>query len=172
MTPPNRVFVCAGPDCKVIRFRWHSPQSKWLLLFVLCSPIALGIGWNGLLASHYAQAILATLDSCFLYVALAGWFNSSTITLTVDQLSVRHGPFPWPGNRSLPAKSIRSLEVTVYYEQNDNNERLTYRLMATKADGDKIRLISAFDKGDHDAAEYIRQTLAGWMGIGDSVSRP
>jgi hypothetical protein len=167
---PERVFVGIGPDGKVIRFRWHSSASKWLVLFVICSPIALAIGWNDLLTSRYAQGILAILAFCFLYIALAGWLNASTITLTRNQLSVRHGPFPWPANRRLPAKSIRGLKVVEHYVQTENGKRLTYRLIATNLLGDIIRLISAFDKSDHDAAEYIRQTLGEWLGLNDSVS--
>jgi hypothetical protein len=170
MTLPERVFVDIGPDGKIIRFRWHSPASKWLVLFVICSPIALAIGWNDLLTSRYAQGILAILAFCFLYVALAGWFNASTITLTRNHLSVRHGPFHWPGNRRLPAKSIRGLKVVEHYIQTENGKRLTYRLIATNLHGDNIRLISAFDKSDHDAAEYTRKTLAEWLGLNDSVS--
>jgi hypothetical protein len=169
MTPPERVFVDTGPDGKVIGFRWHSPSSKWLVLFVLFSPIALGIGWFDLLTSLYAQGILAILACCFLYCALAGWLNASTITLAGNQLSVRHGPFPWPGNRRLPAKSIRGLEVVEHYVQTETGERLTYRLIATNLRGDKIRLISAFNENDRDAAEYARRTLAQWLGLNDSV---
>jgi hypothetical protein len=171
MTPPERVFVGTGPDGRVIRFCWHSSASKWLVLFVLCSPIALGVGWDDLRTSRYAQGIMAILAVFFLYVALAGWLNTSTLTLTRDQLSVRHGPFPWPGNRRLPAKSIRGLKVVEHYIRTENGKRLTYRLIATTLHGDTIRLISAFDKSDCDAAEYTRQTLAAWLGLNDSSSR-
>jgi hypothetical protein len=170
MMLPERVFVDNGPDGKVIRFRWHSPASKWLVLFVLCLPIAFGIGWDDLLTSRYAQGILATLAFCFLYLAMAGWLNTSTITVARNHLSVRHGPFPWPGNRCLPAKSIRRLEVVEHYVQTENGERLTYRLIATNLRGDKIRLISVFNESDRDAAEYTRQTLSEWLGLNDSVS--
>ncbi len=170
MTPPERVSVDTGPDGNVIRFRWHSSTSRWLVLFVLCSPIALGVGWNDLLTSRYAQGILAILALCFLYLALAGWLNTSTITLARNQLGVRHGPFPWPGNRRLPAKSIRGLAVVEHYVQTENGKRLTYRLIATTIRGETIRLLSAFDKNDHDAAEYTCQTLAEWLGLTDSVA--
>jgi hypothetical protein len=170
MTLPERVFVSTGPDVKVIRFRWHSPESKWLVLYVICSPIVLEIGWHDLLTSRYAQGILAILAFYFLYVALAGWFNSSTIALSGNELTVRHGPFPWPGNRRLTARSILGLQVLEHYVPTETGRRLTYRLTATNLCGDAIRFVSAFNKNDHEAAEYIRQTLTEWLGIKESVS--
>lgn len=160
-SPPERVSV----DNKKIRFHWHSSASKWLLLFVIFSPIAIGIGWQDILTSHFAQAILGALDATFLYIALAGWLNTSTITLAEGCLDVRHGPFPWPGNHRLPAKSIRKLEVEEHYVQTENGERLTYRLVATSLQGKRIRLISAFDKNDYGAANYILQALEEWLGL-------
>jgi hypothetical protein len=161
----ERVFSDSGSAKKILRFRWHSPQSKWLLLYVVCTPIALEIGWHELLTSRYAQTILAILASGFLYVAFAGWFNSSTVTLDGEQLTVKHGPFPWPGNHSLHARTIRALEVVEHYVQTETGQRLTYRLIAKSRNGEDIRLISAFNRDDHDAAEYIRKTLAEWLGI-------
>lgn len=165
---PERVCIDSGHEGKAIGFHWHSSTSKWLVLFVFCAPIALGIGWNDLLTSRYAQGILGILAFSFLYIALAGWFNTNRISLVRNQLNVRHGPYPWPGNKDLPAKSLCGLEVVKHYIQTENSERLTYRLIATTFSGDKIRLISAFDKDDHEVAEYIRQTLAEWLGLTNS----
>lgn len=165
MMTPERVFTDSVSARRIIRFRWHSPQSKWLVLAVICAPIVMEIGWHELLTSRYAQSLLAILASCFLYVAFAGWFNSSTITIEGEQLTVTHGPLPWPGNRSLHVRTIRKFEVVEHYVQTETGQRLTYRLIAKNRSGDDIRLISAFTKDDHNAAEYIRKTLAEWLGM-------
>ena len=167
---PERVRVTEGPEGRSVHFRWHSSASKWLVLFVVVSPIALGIGWQELLTSHFAQAILGTLAGSFLYVALAGWLNTSTVTLAGRELRVRHGPFPWPGMRRIPAALIRALEVEEHYVQTENGQRLTYHLIAVTRTGKRVRIVSAFDRYDQGAAEFLRRTLTEWLGLGEGAS--
>lgn len=162
---PQGVSVVDQPNERRIAFRWHSWSSKWLLLFVIVSPIALGIGWQDFLTSWKAQLIVGVLDTVFLYVALAGWFNSTTIRVEGGQLRVHHRPLPWPGKIELPQNSVRDIEVVEHYVQHENGARLTFRLMAITLDGRRIRLASAFEKDDQTAAEFVANTLKKWLDI-------
>jgi len=164
-TPPKGISVVDKGGERKIAFRWHSWSSKWLLLFVIVSPIALGIGWQDFLTSWKAQVMAGILDAVFLYVAIAGWVNSTTIRVENGQLRVHHGPLPWPGKVGLPQSSVRDIEVVEHYVQNENGERLTFRLMAITPGGRHIKLASAFEKDDQPAAEFVANTVKKWLGI-------
>jgi hypothetical protein len=79
------------------------------------------------------------------YLTLAGFVNSTTVTLGQEQLSVRHSPFPWPGNRTLPTLQILQLfcDRNVSYNR-DNGTNVSYNLYAVLANDVKIRLLSGF----------------------------
>ncbi|MBS1198058.1 MAG: hypothetical protein H6R18_1843 [Proteobacteria bacterium] len=166
-TLPEGVSVVDKTSERSIAFRWHSWSSKWLLLFVIVSPIALGIGWQDFLTSWKAQLIVGVLDAVFLYVVIAGWCNSTTIRVEGSQLRAHHGPLPWPGNVELPQNSVRDIEVAEHYIQHENGERLTFRLMAIRPDGRRIKLATAFEKDDKASAEFVAATLKKWLKIGD-----
>jgi hypothetical protein len=46
-----------------------------------------------------------------LYLSLAQLTNQTTITLSFDELAVRHGPLPWPGRRELFRGDVQQLYV-------------------------------------------------------------
>jgi len=164
---PGGVTVVDETGERTVSFHWHSSSSKWLLLFVIVSPIALGIGWQDFLASTKAQLMVAALDIVFLYIALAGWCNSTTIRAEAGQLVVRHGPFPWPGKVVLPQKNVRDIEVVEHYVQDENGERLTFRIIAVMLGGRRIKLASAFEQDDKASAVFVAGTLKAWLGIGN-----
>jgi hypothetical protein len=168
---PERVSVVIGPEGRSLRFRCRSSASKWLVLFVIAAPIALGITWHDLLTSPLAQAILAVLGSSFPYVALAGWFNTSTLTPAGGQFRVWHSPFPWPGGCRLPAASIRAPAVEDHNVQTETGQRLTFRLIATDQTDRPTRLVFAFDRTDRAAAGYLGQTPANWLPLGTPAGK-
>ncbi len=167
----KHVTVVDNASERSIAIRWHSWMSKWLLLFVIVLPIALGIGWQDFLTSWKAQLILGVLDALFLYVALAGWFNTTTIRVLEGRLQVRHGPMPWPGNVELPQNSVRGFEIVEHYVHDETGDRLTFRLIAVTSGGRRIKLTGAFEKDDRNAAEFVADTLKSWLGIGNGQPR-
>jgi len=78
-------------DAVAIWALWALGEPKWL-------------GWLGF-TPILAVGIAAT------YLSVALFFNKTRLCLQASQLSITHGPLPWPGNRSILTSDIRKLRV-------------------------------------------------------------
>ena len=97
------------------------------------------------------------------YGVLAGFINRTVISFDRQQLSVRHGPLPWWGNRAVPIREIRQLFTK---ESNvKKNGASTYNLFYTTADGRAKKLLSGLDSPD--TVVFIEQQIEGWLNISD-----
>ena len=79
------------------------------------------------------------------YATLAGFLNSTAVEVGQGELSVRHFPLPWGGNRTLAAGQI----VQLHCEQklsnkNQNSSNIVYNLYATLNGGTRLQLLSGF----------------------------
>ncbi|MCC7014908.1 MAG: hypothetical protein IT454_20265 [Planctomycetes bacterium] len=99
-----------------LTWRWFQPLH--VLLACFC------IAWDGFLVVWYSIVFGGEVVNWIMmlfpighlavgvaltYATLAGFVNSTRITLDRRELSVRHGPLPWAGNRTLPAADIAQL---------------------------------------------------------------
>lgn len=100
-----------------LRRRWFQAQHVFLLFFC--------IAWDSFLVFWYGNAVGADASWLMIvfplghvavgvglsYWVIAGFLNRTTLTLTPEALSVRHGPIPWRGNASFARADIRGVEL-------------------------------------------------------------
>ena len=83
----------------------------------------------------------------------------------MGQLTIRHGPLPWPGNHTLNSADIEQLFCQEKFRQGKHGGSYTYEVHAVLTDGTKKELVSGLD--DADQAIFIEQQLEDHLGIED-----
>jgi hypothetical protein len=100
------------------------------------------------------------------YSVIASLLNSTTVLVDGDRLSIRHGPVPWSGNRSLDIADIIQLYCDDNYATSnrttDSSLTWRYNLNAMLVDGRKLKLLSGLPK---DQALFCEQQLEEWLAI-------
>ena len=119
--------------------------------------------WNWIMiifpVGHVAVGIGVT------YSTLAGFVNDTRISVEDGQLTVRHGPLPWPGNRSFQTVDIDQLFTEQNTHRAKGGQTFTYRLCAVMKDGRKEVVLSGSDEIDH--ILFLEQRLEAELGIKD-----
>jgi len=152
----------------VLSRKWFSIGAVLLLVFA--------IFWDGFLFTFYKMmlsgdtvpigAVLfpvlhVAAGVGITYSAIAGLVNKTTITVGVDQLTIRHGPIPWRGNRTL----YRSDFVQLYVEEVRRKNNTSYRLNAVLANQKKLKLLSGID--ERSQAIFVEKEIEKFMDIQD-----
>lgn len=152
-----------------MRRSWYSHQLFFLAFFC--------VFWDGFMINWYYMILGAESSpgAMFLvfpllhvavgvgltYRTLAGFLNKTWITVADGEVTVRHGPLPWLGNRKVPPGEIQQL----YCEQikGKNGHSSSYTLSAVLRDGRKIDLIKSLPN----AAQvlYFEQRIEEHLGI-------
>jgi hypothetical protein len=100
------------------------------------------------------------------YAALSLLFNRTFIDVRDGLLSVRHGPFPWPGGKQVQTSDLEQLYCEEYVAYRQNN-RPVYRIALralTKA-GDRIKIVGGLDGAEQGV--YLEQLLEKHLRIED-----
>lgn len=159
---PERVSMQDDATLRTIRFRWHWTHSKWRLILAAALPLGVIIGWKNPASLNTALWIASLIALGVLYIALAGWCNSTTFSVKQSKLTVRHHPMPWFGGLSIPANSLRDIEVEEYESRTKYGPHIKYRLIGRTLSGQTIRLASVFDTQDKAAAQFVCDCLESW----------
>jgi hypothetical protein len=93
------------------------------------------------------------------YMVLTGFVNSTVITVESDQLTIKHRPLPWLGNRTLNRNDF----IQLYCEEVRNKNGSSYRLNAVLQNHKKLKLISGIQ--DRSQAIYFEREIERFMGI-------
>ncbi|HEU4558825.1 MAG TPA: hypothetical protein VFS20_13285 [Longimicrobium sp.] len=169
---PEHVEVYEGYGDITIRYRWFGP--KYIFFAVFC------LIWNGFLLFWYTMAwaagstimmlfpILHVAAGVFLtYTTFAGFFNSTTVALDGSQLSVRHGPLPWPGNLTLSTLEVQQLYCEEKISRGKNGLTYTYNLLALLHNGGRKKIVSGLDAPE--LPLWLEQHAEAWMKIRDEA---
>lgn len=153
----------------VIRRRWFQPAKHLTMLF-FC------VFWDGFLAFWYST--LLTVDEKgggpglvfylfpllhvsvgigLTYSAIAGLFNTTLVGIRGEDFFVRHGPIPWRGNRTLPARTITQLFCEEKVSRSKDGDMRTYNLSAILEGGQRVALVTGLPTVDQ--ALFLEQTL-------------
>lgn len=157
------------------RHRWFSPKFLFLTLFCVV--------WDGFLVVWYVMAFAGDAPLAFklfpllhlavgvglTYYTVAGYVNTTTVTLDRGHLGVRHGPLPWFGNLEMDAGRLRQLYCEEQVTRGRNGPRHSYHLKAVTRDGGRIRVVSGLDSPD--VPLYLEQELEEWLKIRDEPVR-
>lgn len=171
---PKRYQVDNFGGTLTIRYRWWTPAILFLVFFAVL--------WNGFMIGWHSIALSsgAWFMSCFglihtavgvflIYLCLACILNTTTIRVDSGQLSIRHHPLPWRGNRTLDSRSIRQLFVKSKTSHSKNGTSTTYELHAvTQTDGQE-ELITGLQ--EQDQALFLEQEIERHLRIEDTPVR-
>ena len=146
---------------------------------------AVGVLWNTILAIVCVKALTRPEPSpaelvfmlphlgvglWLLYFSLAGVLNRTTIDVSRERLSIRHGPLPWPGERDLelPGNCLKQLYGEAWRRSQFLFQRAgtVYDLKALDADGHEVELLSGIE--DRSQVLYLELALEKQLGIEDA----
>jgi hypothetical protein len=85
--------------------------------------------------------------------------------LASQQLSVTHGPLPWPGNLTLPRASLQQLFCEEQVRNGKNGVSYSYNVVAVLQDKSRVKLVTGLDAPEQ--ALFIEQKLERQLGIAD-----
>lgn len=159
-----------------IRWRWFNPSVFFLLPFA--------IAWNAFLVGWYSLA--AQMDQelpwgikllflvfpighvavglALLYGSLILLFNRSEVRIGHQELTVAHGPLPWPGV-TLITDEIEQVYCTPATTQATHKTTPGYNLQVTLKDGSTRKLLGPLT--DQNEALYLEQTIEERLRIRD-----
>ena len=155
-----------------VSWRWFSGMFIFLLFFC--------IAWDSFLVFWYTAAfgmgapwifkvfpiIHLAVGVGLTYFTLAGFLNRTTLELTPDALTVRHGPIPWGGNLTLPVLELVQFYCQERYQPTRRGRPLlTFQLCAVLKDGRKVSVLTGLDEREH--VLFLEQTLEKWLDIKD-----
>jgi hypothetical protein len=172
---PRNVTLEHEADELRIRHRWSSPIHLFLVLFCVV--------WIGILVSWY-QAELGrphprdfalwfpllhvVVGLNLAYATVAGFVNHTLVRAASGELTIRHGPLPWPGGRTIPAREI----AQIYREEiviGDPGDRIRqYRLGVETHDGRRRTLLTCHSA---DLPRFIEEAVERHLGITDRAVR-
>jgi hypothetical protein len=161
-----------------LTLRWH--WFSWHILLVT----GFAVFWNGILFFGFGGAIISGGASPFavlplmilphfwvglamIYYAITGYVNKTTVTVDYGQLTVRHGPLPWWGNRQIEPAHI----VQLYSKENRSGYRRNnqwsgnFEVHAILKQGKHQKLLSGLDSSEQ--ALFVEQTIEDHLGIVD-----
>lgn len=164
----------------IVERRWFEPLKHIFLLF-FC------VVWDGFLVSWYTGLTTAGAQSKagggpglifylfpllhvsvgvgLTYSVVAGFFNTTQIGIRGDDFFVHHGPIPWRGNRTLPARSVTQLFCQEKITKGENGVSRTYSLTALVDGGERLPLVSGLTEIEQ--ALFLEQALEERLGIVD-----
>lgn len=158
-----------GQGLEIIR-RWFGLATIPLLVFC--------VFWNGFMAVWFTIAITqkqftmaafgslhAAVGLGILYTTLAQFFNTTTIRVSYDSVTVRHSPMPWPGQ-----KTVVRADVKQFFSQEDTYETKhghghTYAVRLLTQNEKTIDIITGL--ADRNEALFVEQQVEKYLGIRD-----
>lgn len=166
-----------GGELVITRRWWSTVAVVFLTIFTI---VWNGISWTGFVMVLGEVPLAALFVGLFVLIgALVGYITicvmlNSTVITVGRELTIRHGPMPVPGNRTLAAGELDQLYVTEHISTStsDNGRRSTsvsYQLRARLKDGSGVKLLRAVPEAEE--ALYLEQLIEEELGIEDAPVR-
>lgn len=159
------------PNGVEISRRWYHPRYIFLAFFCAIWNVFL-LFWYGAAFSMNGPAIMflfplihVAVGVMLTYTTLAGFLNTSTISLNRQEISVRHAPLPYPGEKTIPAGDVRQVYTQEHVRHTKNGTTNSYNLSAVTRGGEKLDLLKGLDSPE--AALYIEQQIERYYNIAD-----
>ncbi|MGK0186123.1 MAG: hypothetical protein ACI9R3_001906 [Verrucomicrobiales bacterium] len=157
----------------ILKRRWFSPALFFLLFFC--------IFWNGFMIVWHTISL--TTGAWFMslfglihtavgiglaYGTLAGFMNTTEIKVGRGNLTLRHGPIPWKGNKDIASHSVRQLycKEKISHGKNGPHSRYTVEIVL---DSDKRETLVK-NLNEAEQALFIEQQIEGHLGIQDQAT--
>jgi hypothetical protein len=159
-----------GTGLRFVR-RWF----HWvvLLLIVFC------VAWDSFLIFWYTMAfrqgapwIMVVFPIGHLavgvgltYYVLCMVLNTTTIEIGDGTLSIRHGPLPWRGNRTLPTMELDQLYCKQRVHHSNSGTHETYELYAIERGGKEHKLLAGLLEPED--ALFLEQQIEQYLHLRD-----
>lgn len=168
---PENVSVTQEVDGLRIRYRWLSAKYVFLILFCMA--------WDGFLIFWYRIALTNPSPGNIMlwfpiahvgvgigltYSTLAGLVNHTSVRVSNNELTIRHGPLPWFGGRTIPASEVGQIYREELTSTTRNGTTTRYRLSAVLRDERKRTLLTC---DSADTALFVEQEAERYLGIAD-----
>jgi hypothetical protein len=141
----------------IIVQRWEWATPLLILIGLTCIFVAVVVwGPRGSLATPAGYTYVGALSLGAIVYAAYGLLNRTSFSADDDAFTVRHGPLPWPGNRSLSARDIKRLYVRRVEGRTSKGNTVRFHLMATLVDGVDVD-IDTFSR--HNLAAFVAQRI-------------
>jgi hypothetical protein len=169
---PSRFQVEDRDGATRITWRWFTPVHLFLIFFC--------IAWDGFLLMWYGIALTAEAPLIAIvfpvahvaagvgltYYTLTGLVNRTTVEVSRNQLTIRHHPLPWWGNREVTGRQFTQLYGEEIAKTNKGSTTYSYNLIALDREGRKVKLLSGLTEKDQ--VLYLEQALERRLGIEDA----
>ena len=153
-----------------ITIKWFSPKFIFFLIFCLF--------WDGILSvfvftfisqgEPHMILILSVHGLAGLgltYYTIAGFLNTTIISIAGDQISVKMTPLPWFGMKTINAAGMQQFYCKQKISRGRNSTTITYEVHVKSADSGDYKLIAGLDKEEQ--AFFIEQEIEKYLGIKD-----
>ncbi|HIH44812.1 MAG TPA: hypothetical protein HA257_07015 [Candidatus Methanoperedenaceae archaeon] len=175
ITLPDGVSIRKDILGMMITRRWFRRSILFLTLFTLFwDGVVLSIYWSSIVSGQYNTAMSGSLHAIigiFLtYYVLTGYFNKTYISVNPQSISIRNGPIPALGNKSIGARDVRQLYSKENIQSSRRGISYTYDLYAINSQGKHAKLLSGLENAEQ--VLYIEQQMESFLHIKDEpVSR-
>jgi hypothetical protein len=171
--PAKFAFHDRGSYIEIIR-RWFGPHIIFLTAFV--------IFWDGFLVFWYCMAVksqsLMPLIFPLLHVAvgigltyyvIAGYLNKTFIKADYMNISIRHRPVPFFGNKTIKSSDVRQLYSKERISHSRSGTSVSFQVQALTHSGKTVKLLSGLETSEQ--ALYIEQQIERFLNIEDKAVR-
>jgi len=166
---PNGFTIHEGDSTLTIERKWFSFTHIVLIVF--------GVIWNCMIWFIFVPNFseIGGAFSLFLlpfiaagigliYVAIAGFFNTTTISVNDAELNISHAPIPFPG-KQVASGNIEQLYTRRKVSRSKNGTSVSYQLRVMLRDGTERLLIQSLEKPEQ--AIFIEQEIERFLNIED-----
>ncbi len=171
---PQKLQLEEEPSGLTIRRKWFGAKFIALTVFVVFWD-GFMVVWFGIAISQ-GEAAMALFGSihgaigvALTYYTLAGYLNTTVISVSASTLRVRHGPLPVPGNKEGPSSEIDQLYVKEKRHRGKHGSTFTYELRIVSRAGNDVKLLGGLTDSNH--ALYIEQAVEKYLKIADRPVR-
>jgi hypothetical protein len=153
----------------IIEKKWLSPRHIALCVFALI--------WNSMLVFFYSAMLMGQVPYFIylfpilhvaagiwmLYTSLCGFFNKTIIRADKQQITVRHTPLPWSGQKTVDNQDIHQLYVIQQIKSNRSSTYITYDVQLITKNNKALPLVKGLETAEE--ARFIEQKLETFLHI-------
>jgi hypothetical protein len=99
------------------------------------------------------------------YYVLCGYLNQTFIRVNYNTLSIKHGPLPYPGNRTFDTTDIKQIYSKESVAYSRRGRSTSYELRAVTHSGRNVKLLGGLTNSEQ--ALFIEQEVEKYLGIHD-----
>lgn len=166
-TPAN-MQIEESKNALTIRYKWNKLIGYLALVFAFIWTTVLVfnfIGWGDdtpwFITVFMIPFILAGLF--IFYFGLASIFNTTTITIDFDNVSIKHTPVFWIGNKDIYKHDIKQIYVKQQVHKGKNGTSYSYSVNAIDRANKDIKLVDSLQNADE--CKWIEQKMESFLKI-------